>query len=128
MKTLVVQKLDRDVIPAVYADQSVNYRQFTRGDVIDVLPGRREPSNAERAQDRWCFLYVNGLGNDVIPQLMYDRNSISPGALRPREFYMDLDQLGVGTEKGFATAECTPQQLLAAIKDKPMLKAHWIIG
>lgn len=125
MKTLIVQKRDRDPIPAVYLDQAAHDRQFQRGDVIDVLPSRYMPSPEVRAQD-WCAIYCNGLTNSAVKKLLHV--SLTPGRQRRREFYVDLDAIGFNQERGFEEIDCSVSRLLAAVRPKPTLKKRWIIG
>lgn len=126
MKTLVIQKLDQRPIPAVFADQAPARMCYQRGDVIDVLPGRHQPSSAEQGQLRWCLIYCNGLTNAQAQAVLFSQPL--PGLERAREAYIDLDALGVGMQEGFETIELSTRGLKSATVLKPAPKAHWIIG
>ena len=130
MKTLVVQKLDRDPVPCIlYAEQVVNDKQYCRGDVIDILPGRQGVSDAVRSESRWCFIVVpEGISEAVRLKLLHNHGTVNPSHMRRREAFLDLNALGISTDEGFEIVERRARDVEAAIREKPIETRPWIIG
>lgn len=125
VKTLVVQKLNRALIPCVYADQVLNDKQYKRGDVIDIIPGRYAPGSQIMKHMDWCAIVVPaGVSKALRLKLLYSATS----ATRSREYALDLDALGIEPTAGFEIVDRTEQALAAAVIAKPIEKRPWIIG